>query len=104
VGSSALRKQQYGLATLDAAYRFFQPGEPKTLTIERNRVEKLDQPSKGGEPKQRLTSEGIQSPIEGQSYEDRIEEALVVGTDEQGAGRGNSLATFATHTKNNHAD
>lgn len=98
----SLGKEQHGLAAFDSPHRLTKSSQPKALTVQRNRVEKLDQQAKRSEAKERLAGKIVEAAIEREADEYRIEKALVIGTHEQRAAGGDTLASLAAHSKDDH--
>ena len=61
--SGAFVKNQQHLALLEPPQTFFQTAQTNSFTIDRNSIERIDQPAKRRKAKQRLPRHIVQSPI-----------------------------------------
>ena len=85
-GARAFGKDQHHLAPLQPPQRLLKPGQPQTLAVDGNGVERLNQPAKWREAKQRLASQIVQPPVARQADQHRIEMTLVVREHQHPAG------------------
>ncbi len=94
-----LRKHKQWLLTPQPSQRFPTTTETDSVPIDRNRIKEGDQPRKQSEPEKSLSRQEVQSPIERNANEHRVEITLVIRTDQHGSFRRHTCSMQASKPK-----
>ena len=81
-GPRAFREDQHHFAPFQAAERLLDAVEPQAVTVDGNRVQRVDQPAQRCEVKQGLPGQVVHSPRDAGANQRRVEVALVIGNDQ----------------------